>query len=76
MLSLEQIKKYRKNKGKICPYCNKPTVENNNGKLKIINQDRATQMMRCHSCKKIWKEIYPIFDIEEIEESIKTKKEV
>lgn len=73
MLSSEQIKEYRKNKGKICPYCGKSTVENINGKLNIISQDRSIQEMQCSSCKKMWKEIYPIFDIEEIE-NIKDEK--
>jgi len=65
-----QIKEYRENKGKVCPYCGKSSVTTLRKKegLKIINQDRATQKMECKSCKKIWIEIYPIFDIEEIEE--------
>jgi len=68
LLNQIKIKEYRENKGKICPYCGKQTVENHNGMLKIVNQDKATQKMQCSSCKKIWREIYPMFDIEEIEE--------
>lgn len=54
----------------MCPYCGERSVAipKNGGELKIINQDRATQEMECTSCKKIWNEIYPMFDIEEIEE--------
>jgi len=63
-----QIQKYRDNKGKICPYCENQSVTIlNKEELKIINPDRATQKMECRVCKRTWKEIYPMFNIEEIE---------
>lgn len=71
-----QQKEYRENKGKVCPYCKKESVTTLEvkGELKIINQDKSFQHMTCKECKKVWKEIYPIFDIEEIEIDKKEKK--
>lgn len=64
-----QIQKYRDNKGKTCPYCGNQSVSIlKKEELKIINPDRATQKMECRTCKKIWNEIYPMFNIEEIED--------
>lgn len=69
MFSNIQIKNYRENKGKLCPYCGEESISTINiGELKIINPDRATQRMKCKSCKKEWIEIYPMFEIEEVEE--------
>jgi len=63
-----EISEYKKRKGKFCPYCNsgKICTSKTKGELKIVNPDRATQEMKCKSCRKVWLEIYPFFDIEEV----------
>ena len=67
MLSSLEKQEYREHKGKICPYCGKESVSVMKPAQdpKVINQDRSIQNMRCNSCKMVWNEVYPIFDIEE-----------
>lgn len=50
--------------GEICPYCGSDDVESNS-----FNADMnyAWCQTICHSCKKVWGEVYTLTDIEEIE---------
>lgn len=68
MFSFDDKNMYRDNRGKVCPYCksNSVNVASKRGELKIVNNDRSTQEMKCLKCKKRWIEIYPMFDIEEL----------
>lgn len=67
MFSYIQIRDYIDNRGEICPYCGESSVTISvDIELEIINQDRLVQRMKCKSCKKTWNEIYPMFNIEEI----------
>jgi uncharacterized protein with PIN domain len=78
LLTQLQKDEYRKNKGKICPYCKAKSIRTSSkvSELKIINQDRAIQEMLCKKCKKHWKEIYPFFTIEEVEEKQNDKESI
>lgn len=71
MLSKIDKDEYRENLGKVCPYCGNESVITSSRKeeLKVINNDRSLQEMKCTKCKKHWKEVYPIFDIEELEDN-------
>lgn len=69
MFTINEKEKYRKDRS--CPYCNCKTISSVENVVKVINNDKSIQLMKCKKCKKKWNEVYPMFDIEEIGEENK-----
>lgn len=70
LTNIEKVE-YRKNDGKTCPYCkaiNSVMLSSKREETHIINNNKSIQEMKCKKCGKHWKEIYPMFDIEEMED--------
>ena len=59
-----QKTKYLKAGAQFCPFCYNLDIDSG----PLVHDDVITAVVTCNACKKVWRDIYSVTDVEEIAE--------